>query len=148
MKDDKYALIFAVSLFLVFTFSILEGKQPMIYGISGALGTLFFIVIISIGAYKNRRKTMKQHYILILGYKKTQDESTMSHKYPTYFTCYNGSEYGLQSGMHDALKFEDGEKAYEYLEVANEKFGNLYEFEAVIVNSLILGKYDYKYVIK
>ena len=85
-------------------------------------------------------------YYLILGYSKERNSLTYSHIYPTYFSrC--GHQYMLQSGMHDALKFKDKALASEYAELANIHFGSEYAFNIVEVNSLIIGKYNYEFVI-
>jgi len=85
---------------------------------------------------------------LIVAYSKEKNNTTSSHIYPCYFTCYNGNQYGLQSGIYDALKFQFEGRAKEELIIANKKFGDKYEFTVINVNNLMLGKYEYKYVIE
>ena len=81
-------------------------------------------------------------YYLIQAYKR--------HLYPSYLTSYDlkkgGENFGLQSGLHDALKFESESKAKEWTDYASQIFKER-EWEIVPVDERLFGKVTPLYIL-
>ena len=90
-------------------------------------------------------------YYLIQAYNKQEDKNYHTHKYPSYLTSYDmkmgGENFGLQSGLYDALKFISLEEAIRWKEYGEKTFVSK-EFDIVPIDSRILGRVNPQYVIK
>ena len=90
-------------------------------------------------------------YYLIQAYHKEVDKQYHRHLYPTYLTSYKmqlgGDSFGLQSGLHDALKFTSEETAKIWLEKGKNTFKGR-DWELVPVDSRIFGRAKLEYVIE
>jgi len=91
-------------------------------------------------------------YYLIQSYSIEVDEKYKKHLYPSYLTSYDmklgGKNFGLQSGLHDALKFTSIEDANLFMNKGIEIFGKSHEFEIVPIDARTLGRAEPKYVLK
>ena len=89
-------------------------------------------------------------YFVVQAYKNEVDEKYHCHLLPNYLTSYNmelgGSSFGLQSGLHDALKFTSEETAIKWKNYAKDKFLNR-SWEIVEIDERLLGKYKPLYVL-
>jgi hypothetical protein len=91
-------------------------------------------------------------YYLIQAYSKQVDEKYSTHLYASYLTSYNlkigGDSFGLQSGLHDALKFTDEVTANLWKLKGEEVYGKTKEFEIVPFDSRVFGRAKVQYLIK
>ena len=94
---------------------------------------------------------MAKVYYVVQAYKIKEDEKYKTHIYPNYLTSYNmtlgGNNFGLQSGLYDALKFEAEEDAKKWANYAASVFSER-TWEIVPVDSRILGKVAPMYVVE
>lgn len=90
-------------------------------------------------------------YYLIQAYKKDVDETHKGHLYPSYVTSYKmqkgGDNFGLQSGIYDALKFLSDDTANEWKEIAVNAYPDR-EFEVVPLDGRILGRVQPRFVVE
>lgn len=90
-------------------------------------------------------------YYLVLAYRKEKDLEYKRDLHPSYLTSYNlklgGSQFGLQSGIFDALKFETIECANVFKEYAVERFGDKYDFDVAPYTDEMFGKYKINYIV-
>lgn len=88
---------------------------------------------------------------VVQAYRKEEDKEYKRHLYPSYLTSYDmtkgGKNFGLQSGLHDAVKFESEETAEEWKNYAETKFLDRL-WEVVPIDTRILGKVEPPYVVK
>ncbi len=88
---------------------------------------------------------------VVQAYHKEEDEKYNRHLYPSYLTSYDmtkgGKNFGLQSGLHDAVKFESAETAKEWKDYAETKFLDRL-WEVVPIDTRLLGKVEPLYVVK
>lgn len=93
---------------------------------------------------------MNKVYYLVQAYKNKEDLKYQLHIYPTYLTSYDmvlgGANFGLQSSLHDALKFTEEETAQEWCNYAKSRFENRV-WEIVPVDSRLFGRQKPSYVI-
>ena len=93
---------------------------------------------------------MAEIYYLVQAYKTKEDPRYNSHLYPSYLTSYNltlgGDGFGLQTGFHDALKFEKMEIAQEWLDYAATEFPER-SWDIVPMDARLLGKVKPMYVV-
>lgn len=93
---------------------------------------------------------MAEIYYLVQAYKTKEDPKYNSHLYPSYLTSYNitlgGDGFGLQTGFHDALKFEKMETAKEWLDYAATKFPER-SWDIVPMDSRLLGRVEPLYIV-
>lgn len=93
---------------------------------------------------------MAKLYYVVQAYKIKEDEKYKTHIYPNYLTSYNmtlgGSNFGLQSGLYDALKFEAEEDAKKWTNYAASVF-SARAWEIVPIDTRILGKKTPMYVV-
>jgi len=91
-------------------------------------------------------------YFLVQSYRKDVDEKYNSHLYPSYLTSYNlklgGDQFGLQSGLHDALKFISEKDAQIFMEKGIQVFGKTHEFEIIPFDARVFGRAKVAYVIE
>lgn len=90
-------------------------------------------------------------YYMVQAYHREVDVEYSRHLYPAYLTSYDkvkgGKNFGLQSGLRDALKFTSEETAMEWQQYAAEVFKDR-AWEVVPVDSRLLGKVKPIYVIE
>lgn len=93
---------------------------------------------------------MSEMYYLVQAYKDKEDVKYKSHIYPSYLTSYNmtlgGKNFGLQSGLHDALKFTTEKAAQEWCNYAKSIFENR-TWEIVPADSRLFGRLKPSYVV-
>lgn len=93
---------------------------------------------------------MEKKYYLIQAYHIKEDKEYKRHLYPSYLTSYDlkkgGENFGLQSGLHDALKFESESKAKEWTDYASQIFKER-EWEIVPVDERLFGKVTPLYIL-
>lgn len=94
---------------------------------------------------------MTEIYYLIQAYKTKEDPKYNTHIYPSYLTSYDltlgGDGFGLQTGFHDALKFEKMETAKEWLDYAATKFPDR-SWDIVPMDSRLLGRKEPLYIVE
>ena len=100
-------------------------------------------------AEKRIDKNNPQTYYLVQAYKVTEDSQYHTDVYPAYLTSYDmtlgGNNFGLQSGIYDAIKFTSEEKAKEWLNYAASVFSGR-TWEIVPVDARIFGKKTPNYI--
>lgn len=93
---------------------------------------------------------MAEVYYLVQAYKTKEDPKYNSHIYPSYLTSYDltlgGDGFGLQTGFHDALKFEKMEIAKKWLNYATNKFMER-SWDIVPMDARLLGRAKLMYVV-
>lgn len=91
-------------------------------------------------------------YYLVQAYKTKEDSKYKTHLYPNYLTSYSynmqlgGANFGLQSGLYDAIKFESKSKAKEWMEYAKHIFKER-TWEIVPVDERMFGKEKPAYIL-
>lgn len=89
-------------------------------------------------------------YYLVQAYKTKEDSKYKTHLHPNYLTSYNmrlgGANFGLQSGLYDAIKFETESKAKEWMEYAKHVFKER-TWEIVPVDERMFGKEKPVYIL-
>lgn len=94
---------------------------------------------------------MAKVYYVVQAYEIKEDEKYKTHIYPNYLTSYDlkmgGNNFGLQSGLYDALKFEAEADAKKWENYAASVFSER-TWEIVPVDSRILGKVTPMYIVE
>lgn len=93
---------------------------------------------------------MAEIYYLVQAYKTKEDPKYNTHLCPSYLTSYNltlgGDGFGLQTGFHDALKFEKMETAQKWLNYAATRF-NERSWDIVPMDVRLLGRVKPLYIV-
>lgn len=88
---------------------------------------------------------------VVQAYHAVEDKKYKRHLYPSYLTSYDmtkgGENFGLQSGLHDAVKFESVETAEEWKDYAKTQFLDRL-WEVVPIDTRLLGKVKPLYVVE
>lgn len=94
---------------------------------------------------------MSKILYVIQAYHNKEDETYKQHLYPSYLTSYDlkkgGKNFGLQTGLHDALKFENMETAEEWKCYGEKTFLDR-NWEIVPIDVRLLGKVKPMYIVK
>ena len=89
-------------------------------------------------------------YYIIQAFKKKIDEKYKKHLYPSFICSYNieisGKGFGIQGNINDALKCVDKKDILPFINKAIDIFGDIYEFEVIIIDRRFFGRDKHKFV--